>query len=130
MATNVGANTLSKLKSSLSNAGVSKVNFYNDEGSIENKILKKRPQSSKPPKFVTSFQGPAAFQRPQDTDWDSEYDNHMKQKTETQKDAIFNILDNQINRLCQGEIEDEDLGIQEINDDDESQDIFDNFEKN
>lgn len=25
---------------------------------------------------------------------------------------------------------DEDLGIQEINDDDESQDIFDNFEKN
>jgi hypothetical protein len=50
---------------------MSKVNFYNEEGAYIG--AKKRPQSSKPPKFVTSYQG-----APKDVDWDSEYEFHVK----------------------------------------------------
>lgn len=89
------------------------MNFYNDEGEpIPTQQPKKRPQSSKPPKFITSYQAPII----QNMDWDSEYEYQMKQKTGSKTDEIFNILDNQINKLSQGEMEDEDLGIQEIND--------------
>lgn len=74
---------------------MSKVNFYNDEGSqvgaeATQIAAKKRPQSSKPPKFVTTYSGTHY----NNMDWDSEYDYQMKVKTVNQKDEIFNILDN------------------------------------
>lgn len=78
----------------------------------------------------------------QHVDWEREYSLAVKRKAEESKNAIFNIIDIQFEQLTgsQGQeegqethepdIQEQDLGIQEIDDDDESQDIFDNFDKN
>lgn len=63
-------------------------------------------------------------------EWESEYGLAAKQKTEAKAALIFNIIDNQIGAhgMPQSDrVQEEDLGIQEIGDE-ESNDIFENFE--